>query len=257
MAASLNNRVSGDPGKPVLFLIHPMGSDMSFWAACSALWAGDYCIAAMDLLGAGKSPVPTSPHSIDAHASDLEALRQQLGFESIVPVGCAVGAMVAAAYAGRYPGRCGALVLSNPGLRTRPEARAMLAQRAADVRTGGMAAVAPRTIDAAFAGCPDDRRRRDFAKRFEQQDRHSYALAIEGMLDADVTPSLARITCPVLIVGGGNDTLLPAADHAQPLHSALEDSELRIIDDGAHFIPYQRPEEFAALVADFLGRRLA
>lgn len=257
MSALLHHRVGGDRRKPVLLLIHPMGADLTFWDACWALWADDFCLVAMDLIGAGKSPRLDIPHTIESHAADIEDLRAQLGFERVIPVGCAVGAMVAASYAGRHPESCQALVLSNPGLRTRPEASAMLAKRASDVRAGGMAAVVSGTMEAAFAGCPADRRRKAFERQFMQQDSRSYALAIEGMLDADVSLSLGGIVCPTLIVAGGKDGLLPPAEHACPLHAAVAGSELIIIDDAAHFIPYQRPEEFATLSAEFLVRRSA
>jgi pimeloyl-ACP methyl ester carboxylesterase len=57
--------------------------------------------------------------------------------------------------------------------------------------------------------------------------------------------------CPTLIVAGGNDRLLPP-DQARELHCLLPDSRLIVIEEGAHFIPYQRPREFAEMVEGFL-----
>lgn len=61
--------------------------------------------------------------------------------------------------------------------------------------------------------------------------------------------------CPTLIVAGGQDRLLQP-DHARLIHRALPQSELVELPDGAHFIPYQRPAEFAGLVSGLLDRVL-
>lgn len=132
----------------------------------------------------------------------------------------------------------------------------MLARRAAAVRSGGMMAVLPGAVDNAFTGCLEDDRRKAYAERFSAQDPASYAFALEGILDADISGSLARIQCPTLIIAGGSDVLLPP-EHARSIQATLAESELVVIKAGAHFIPYQRPAQFAALVSDFLRRRLA
>jgi 3-oxoadipate enol-lactonase len=76
---------------------------------------------------------------------------------------------------------------------------------------------------------------------------------IEGMLDADTSPFLPQISCPMLIVAGEKDGLLPPA-HAREIHERVPSSHLVVLAEGAHFIPYQRPDEFARMVSDFLDR---
>lgn len=251
----LNYDESGSRGGPTLLLVHPMGADLSFWNACRAIWQADHHCLAVDLRNAGGSPRSAVPLSIEDHAADLDAVRRSLGIDRVVPIGCAVGAMAAAAYAGIHALHCDAVVLANPGFRTRPEARAMLSKRADDVRAGGMAAVLPGAIDGAFLGCPTDARRDEFLQHFARQDPSAYALQIEGMLDADTSKHLEMVACPALLVAGGNDRLLPP-DHARQCEAMLSGSEFVLIEDGAHFIPYQRPETFAALVGGFLKRSM-
>lgn len=246
---SLNYLESGPDGAPTLLLVHPMGADKTFWDACRASWSRWLHCVAVDLRRADR------PLSIEEHADDLEVFRLSRGLTSVVPVGCAVGAMVATAYAGMYPDRCGALVLSNPGYRTPPEVRTALAARAMRVRSEGLEAVAPDILDLIFLGCPDDERRAQYLKRFVRLDSESYALEIEGMLDADMSPHLPTITAPGLIVAGGNDRLLPP-EQARRIAAELPEAEFVIVEDGAHFIPYQRPTDFTALVDAFLERTI-
>jgi pimeloyl-ACP methyl ester carboxylesterase len=253
MNANLHYSEDGATSGPILLLIHPMGADHSFWNGCRAIWEDTYRCVAMDLPNAGASHRTAAPLSMEEQAAELEAFRQALRLERVIPVGCAVGAIIATVYAGMFPDNCDALVISNPGFRTKPEAKAMLAKRAEDVRAGGMAAVLSTVVDGSFLGCPEDRPREDFRKRLASQNPEAYALQIEGMLDADTEPYLPNITFPTLIVAGGNDRLLPP-DHARQIHESLAASEFKLIEDGAHFIPYQRPAEFAGLVDHFLER---
>lgn len=253
MTHDLNFREGGPADAPVLLLIHPMGADLSFWDGCRMTLESGYRCVAMDLPNAGGSYRTTAPLTMEEQAAELEAFRQRHRLGQVIPVGCAVGAIIATVYAGLYAGNCDALVVSNPGYRTRPEAKAMLAKRAADVRTGGMSAVLPGVIDSTFLGAAQDRRRKDFYHRFAAQSPEAYALQIEGMLDADTAPYLSAINFPTLIVAGGSDRLLPP-EHARQIHETLPASELVLIEDGAHFIPYQRPEQFAQLARAFLER---
>lgn len=233
-----------------------MGADSSFWDECLPFWTDSFRCINVDLRGAGASPKADAPLTIELLAGDLEAVCGDAGVERLVPVGCAVGALVAAAYAKRNLGKCSALVLSNPGFRTLPQARAALQARMEAVRAGGMAASLPNAIDGAFAEGPDEPRRRRYTERFLAQDPISYAFQIEGMLHADISEGLERVGCPVLVVGGGRDRLLPVADHAEKVRQRLADAEYAVFETGAHFIPYQQPEEFALLVRGFLERRL-
>lgn len=154
--------------------------------------------------------------------------------------------------AGRSPALAAALVLSNPGYRTKPEARAALADRAAKARSEGIGAVAE-AVDRSFLGHSDPERVEIYRKRFLQQDAAAYALQIEGMLEADVSMDLRRISCPTLVMAGGRDVLLPV-DHAQQIVAALPRGELHIVEAAGHFIPFQYPELFARSVAEFLAQ---
>ncbi|MFC7398346.1 alpha/beta fold hydrolase [Chelatococcus sp. GCM10030263] len=253
MAELLHHSVSGLPGAPTLLLIHAMGADSSFWDGCRAIWDARFRTIACDLRGAGRSLRPAAAVTPASHVGDLEALVAHLGPDRLVVVGCAVGAMTAVHYAAAHPERVAGLVLSNPGIRTREAAREALAQRAAAVRRDGMEAAVPPIVDGAFAGCPDDGVRARFVDRFRAQDPTLYAATIEGMLHADVTADLSEIRCPTLLVAGSMDRLLPP-EHAEEIKAHLPSAELTIVEGGAHFIPYQRPAEFAGLVEGFMAQ---
>ncbi len=74
---------------------------------------------------------------------------------------------------------------------------------------------------------------------------------MQSFANADVSADLARVACPTLVVAGRHDLLLPP-EQAMAVHNGIAGSRLEIIEEGAHFLPYQCPEMFAALVLEFL-----
>jgi len=241
------------PGAPTLLLIHPMGASLSFWDACLPFWQARCGTLAVDLRSAGASPRGAAP-TLETHAADLEALRAALCLTRLVPVACAVGCMVAAAYAARRPEHVAAMVLANPTARTTESARAMLLARAEAVRQGGMAAILPAAVERPFEAQPRDVRYRAYLEAFAAQDPQAYAEAVRGFAMADARADFARLTCPVLLVPAAHDLLLPPS-LAEEVLALMPPGLARIVldEEGAHFLPYQRPGAFAARVLQFLG----
>jgi len=250
----LNHRVSGRPigTAPTLLLIHPMGASLGFWDACLPHWEAQFSVLAVDLRCAGASPRGTAP-GLDQHVVDIEALRARLGITTLVPIACAVGCMVAAAYAARHAGLVAAMVLSNPTPRTAEAARAMLEARAATLRQHGIAAILPGAVERPFEAQPRDARYDAYLAAFAAQDAHAYAEAVLGFATADARADLPLVRCPTLLVPAAQDLLLPPA-LADEVQALMQPGLARIALDteGAHFLPYQRPAAFAARVLDFL-----
>ena len=239
----LNHCIDGPTNGPTLLLIHALGADLSFWDDCVPNWLPHLGCLRMDL----------APGDIARQVDDLERLRAAHGLSQVVPVGCALGSAVAAAYAARHPSHTAALVMSNPTGRTTPAGRAMRAERAASLARGGMAAILPGAIDRPFHNQPRDTRFEQYCTAFAAQDPHAYRQSVLGYLDVDISADLARITCPALLVPARHDLLFPLAE-AEFVHSMMPHAQMELDEDGAHFLPYQRPAAFAARVLGFLVR---
>ena len=240
------------PGAPTLLLIHPMGAALGFWDACLPHWLQHLGILALDLRCAGASPGGEAP-DLRTHAADIEAVRALTGATRLVPVACAVGCMVAATYAARYPEWVQAMVLSNPTPRSTDAAREALVARAAAVRGGGMAAILPAAVERPFHNQPRGDRYDAYLGGFATQDAEGYAQSVLGFATADAREDIARIACPTLLVPAAHDLLLPpplAEDFRALLRPGL--ARIALDAEGAHFLPYQRPAAFAARVLDFV-----
>lgn len=244
---------ASDPGKATLLLIHPMGASLSFWDACLPRWQEDFGLLAVDLLCAGASPCAAAPPDLMTHVADIEALRATLGLRRLVPIACAVGCMVAAAYAASHAAHVMAMVLANPTPCTMPAARDALLARAAAVAAGGMAAILPAAVERPFEQQPRDARFQAYLEGFAGQRADAYAQSVIGFAWADARAHFAAIRCPTLLVPAQHDLLLPpplAQDCAALMAPGL--AQIHLDREGAHFLPYQRPTDFAALARDFI-----
>ena len=112
--STIRYSVSGLREGPALLLLHAMGANRHMWDECATLWSPQFAVVACDLRGAGESPPPDRPRTPEDHANDFEAVRAELGLDQMIPVGCAIGAVVATWYAHRHPRHVRALVLSEP-----------------------------------------------------------------------------------------------------------------------------------------------
>ncbi len=248
---SLYHETDGQPDGTALVLLHPLGANLRFWDRCRALWAGRRRVVAYDRPGAGQSPAPPSPQTLAESVADLDALCEQLGLDSVVPVGVAIGAMIAAAYAARHPQRVAAAVLCNPATGLSEAGRAMTLARVQRAREGGVAALLPDIVDRAFHGLPQDAGYAQYVEAFRGNDPVGYERNALGALDIDVTADLGRIRCPALVAVGARDVLFPPSD-AQAVARLLQHATYRELPDAAHFPPYQTPAAFIAAVDGFL-----
>lgn len=249
--AALKYDVAGRPDGPALLLVHALGADRTMWDRCIDLWSDSHRIVACDLRGAGQSPAPDRHWAPRDHAADLEDVRRELALDVVVPIGCAIGAVIAAFYASYHPAHVRALVLSEPTLQIGEASRARISERVALIRRDGMKALVPAAIDLAFADQPKDDRYHEYTRRFLRNDPWGYETMAMGMVGADLTDALAAMTVPGLVVVGRSDRLFPP-ERALEVHQHFGGSRFAVLEDAAHFPPYQTPAAFAGVVSDFL-----
>jgi pimeloyl-ACP methyl ester carboxylesterase len=238
---------------PALVLMHPLGADLGFWAACRALWVGRRTVLAYDRPGAGASPPPPAPQSAAANVADLEALRAQLGLATIVPVGVAIGAMLAAAYAAEHPEHVAGLVLCNPATALSPAGREMTIRRVERLRAHGIDGLLPDAVDRAFNGLPQDDRYQAYLAAFRRNDPLGYERSALAAMEIDIADDLRRVRCPTLVVAGSLDVLFPPTE-ARKTVALVPNATYVELPTAAHFPPFQTPWAFVAEVDAFLQR---
>ncbi|APH71596.1 alpha/beta fold hydrolase [Aquibium oceanicum] len=246
----------GRPDAPALLLVHALGTDGRFWDEAVADLSKDFRCIVPDLQASGRMPNPPQPVTAQKHAADLIALLDRLGIERAIFAGCAIGGMVAAVAAASAPDRCAGLVMTNPGVRNADAVKDMLRARVGEVRAKGMQVLLPAAAEKTFQGMPHDARFERYLERYAAQDPEAYALSVLGFLDIDIRPILPGIACPVLLIPGGQDVLMPA-DSAEVISSLVPQAEVVRFEEVAHFIPFQAPERFVAELRRFAAKLAA
>jgi pimeloyl-ACP methyl ester carboxylesterase len=87
--------------------------------------------------------------------------------------------------------------------------------------------------------------------------RNSRRLGTAGKIlfpipDRRTAKRLYRLANPTLIVWGDADRLVPPV-YTRAWEQLLPDARIAYVDGGRHMVPYERPDDVAALVSGFLG----
>jgi pimeloyl-ACP methyl ester carboxylesterase len=262
-------RVAGDPGLPVVVLIHGITSSSATWVPVMPALAEHAHVIAPDLLGHGESDKPQADYSLGALASGLRDLLELLGHSGATVVGHSLGGGVALQFAYQYHDYCERTVLVSSGglgrqvsiaLRaaTLPGAELVLPVIAHPyVRDAGVAVsralgrlplrVRPSVAEAA----------RGYASLADSPARSAFV----DTLRAVVGPGGQRVSAnnllylaegrPTLIVWGALDTIIPVA-HAYSAHEAIPGSQLEIFEQSRHFPHQDEPLRFTSVLLEFL-----
>ena len=112
--ATINVRVGGHG--PAVVLIHGFGDTGDMWSPMAAELAKDHTVVVPDLRGMGLSSHAAGGYDKWTQAGDIRAVLDTLGIDRADIVGHDIGAMVAYAYAARYPDKTSRLVVMDSPL---------------------------------------------------------------------------------------------------------------------------------------------
>lgn len=237
----------GGAGEPLLFL-HAAGG-AGTWLEFHRLLARGFDVVAPDHPGFGRSDEFAEVEAIDDLVYHYLDVMDQLSLERPHVVGASFGGWVAAELAVAAPHRIGSLVLLAPaGLRLpeHPVADPFLMSPDQLVTTlfhdpGAAAGMLPAEPDLDFV---------------LGQYRDMTALARFSWTPFLSNPKLERrlhrITPPTLVACPSDDRLIPVA-HGRRYAELIPGARFAEIGDCGHAMYFERPAEFADLVAAFLG----
>jgi 3-oxoadipate enol-lactonase len=251
--ASLRYDLSGG-GSPTLVLIHEVGGSLESFDETVSAFQPAFRVLRYDQRGFGLSE-KTRAITMDGIVADLVALLDALSLpEPVHLAGCAMGAAIALAFAGRYPQRVSRIVAASPATWANASPAASR-KRIEDTERGGLRAVAQVSLNASY---PESMRALDRA-RFERFRRRwlgndpAAMVAILRMSTApefDLSGDLARITAPTLVIGCTHDGIRPPEMVAKVAASI---PGARYVEaNSGHFMAVQTPQLFVELARPFL-----
>jgi pimeloyl-ACP methyl ester carboxylesterase len=255
-------------GPPLLF-VHGLTGSWPNWLEQLPVFAATHRVIALDLPGFGRSPMPTGDISISAYARTLDALLDALDVDAVAAVGNSMGGFVSAELAINLPQRVERLVLvAAAGLSTYRDPRGLrelrrirrLAHPAAAITSWGAAhadtlARRPGLRDVALGLIVRHADRLPpplVAEQIRGGGKPGFLPALQANLDYDFRHRVPEIACPTLIVWGADDPVVTTRD-ADAYAGLIPGSRSVILPDTGHLPQIERPAEFNALLAEFLG----
>ncbi len=267
-------RVAGDPDKQPVVLLHGITRSLEDWDPLFERLAGEFRLIAPDLAGYGWSAPHPAGAGLAALAEGVGQTLDALGeTRSVHVVGNSLGGAVTLTLATQRPQQVATTTLVDAagfGHEVTPLLRTLgvpgLGRRLATHTNRASAVLQERLIfaDPALA----------------TRARVNHALAIGRTTDAGLTAwrtarelgsprvgvrpewraslldAVGAAPRPTLAVWGDRDRVLPAK-HLENLRRALPHAETHLLPGIGHMPQLESPDEFAALLADFLRRHPA
>ncbi len=260
-AGSINiNYDTFGEGEPLL-LIMGFGMPGAAWLPTLPLLTGFKCIY-FDNRGTGFTDRPEAPYTIDDMADDASNLLEALGIARAKVMGVSMGGMIAQELALRHPGRIAKMVLgcTTPG---GPNA-AMPAPDVIERLVAGsklMASDPERAFDLIapllapeefIAAHPELKQMMAAgAKLMPPTPPESIDRTIAGIMTFNAYDRLQQISCPVLVVHGDSDVLVPSAN-ANILNERIPRAELFMIPGAGHAFQAADPLGITMRIAAWL-----
>lgn len=230
---TLYYELHGESGAPLVF-VHGYTGDITDWQHQIPQFSRDFRILILDNRGHGRSQAPAeaASFSIERMADDVEALAAHVGFERYHLLGHSMGGAIVQEIALRSPDKLLSLILEDSSCRFAghklefPEV--------------------PRPL-------PPDRQEQVLA-RMSRMLPETLLAGWQALMKWQGTEQrAAHITAPTLVIYGSHDA--PALiEGSKRLGELIPNSTTVLINEAAHAPQEERPEEFNAVLGEFLGR---
>jgi proline-specific peptidase len=221
----------------------------------------------LDHRGNGRS-VPSDPATwnLNQWGDDIRGFCDVLGIENPIVLGQSFGGMVAQAYATRHPDHPRALILSSTAAKMDLPASLKIFAEKGGPDAGRIAERFWNIADDADIAdymrvCmplynrgprPDDANARQRAVMRMEVYRH-FSLPGGEIHTMDYRAALAKVKCPVLVLGGEDDPITPPK-LARDIAEALPNAELKIFDNCGHGAFRDDPMRALPMIREFVQK---
>lgn len=252
---------------PAVVLLHGFPETWYAWRDVMPQLAERHTVIAPDLRGVGCSSLQRDGYDKQTMAADVHRLVTRLGFERAAVVGHDLGGMVAFAYARSHPREVSHLVVSGAVLPGFGLARLLDFTRPGRGLPHLVFFMQPKLPERLISG-----REREFLASFVGGPAVVGREAFDGYVDAYSRPGRltaalgqyralyrdaadnrrgldAPLPMPVLAINGDRARTGTAAS----LRRVAGDVRAETVPDAGHYLPEERPAEFAAALLEFLA----
>lgn len=237
-------------GHPIFF-IPGFGGVGSFWRSQVDFFKRRFRVITIDQRGAGASARSRQEYSLDQMTQDVQTVLDAAGIDTAVLVGHSTGGAIAQTLAVWTPDRVSGMLLSSTWCKPGNYFRRVFEFRRSLLQIGATDLFHKAGIF--FRYPPDYAEAHDLA--FDNGgavDVDITIARIDAILQTDLSLVTGRINAPTLVVAARDDCLIPkymSDDVAQ----RIAGSKYIVLDQGGHFLPETRSNDYNALLDDFIG----
>jgi 3-oxoadipate enol-lactonase len=242
----------------VVCMTHSMTSDSGMWAeqVPSLLTAG-FQVLRIDMRGHGGSEAPGEMATLKELALDVLGVLDGLGMHKAHYIGLSIGGMIGLTLALNSPARFNSFLLADTAYTTVGD-KAVTGQRMKDVKAAGH-----------LLGLVDGNMERRFSDEFRQANPirsaalretllatkiPGYLACTGAMQNFDYEKQLPEIKTPTLVVCGSDD-LSTTPEMNRKIAGLIPGAAYVEIAGGRHFPNVEFPDEFNAIMLDWLNRQ--
>jgi|GEM_PF-118622 len=259
------NYVELGSGEQTVLFIHGLGGSWQNWLENLPRVAESYRAIALDLPGFGRSEMPAAEISITNFAAAVNDFCEALGLGPVILVGNSMGGFTAAEVEIQHPERCELLVLVDAaGISSANLARSRSGERFARqlmMRGQGDPGSAQKMLTrpgflalgmGLVARYPTRISKELLAEQLLTFGDQGFAPAFEAILGYDFRHRLGEIGCPVLVIQGEDDILVPLGD-AGEFCKLIPGAQLLTMPDTGHVPMFERPVQFNDALLSFIA----
>ena len=250
-----NYHYAGSAADRPLLLLHGTSTSGDSFRELMYGLADRYFLIAPDIPGFGFSD-NTEPYTLDHLIEWLASFIDQLQIESLTMVGHSFGGLLASAYTLNYPEDVAKLVLLSPALLVGQKIPSIAKSPGTARRVAGAGIALSRMLMERLIRIqfhePErmeegvwDRRRADYSRA------RASAAAVSAVATVDLTPRLANIDQPTLVIWGRDDPVL-AASQAARLEYYMKNIRIQMLDSCGHVPMIEQSEEVIRISRDFI-----
>ena len=239
-------------GAPIL-LIHGLGGSIDSWQESLQVFAAKHRVIVLDLPGFGQSDKPRMTYSVRFYTDFIAHFVKSQSFPMSI-VGSSLGGQIASELAIKYPTLVSKLVLISPAgippfsFRGTPALR-----RYVRITKAGSEEEVKQILVSINNGPVSDEYAKDVYQRISMPGaREAFLSALAQSAKAPrLCARLKRIHCPVMVLWGQNDQMIPAK-YAAPF-MGVDNYRVVLIEHSGHRPHAEAPELFRSLVLSFLA----
>jgi 3-oxoadipate enol-lactonase/4-carboxymuconolactone decarboxylase len=245
-------RLEGVPGRPLLVLVHSLGTDHGMWDPQMPALLSRFQVLRLDLRGHGASDAPAGDYTIAQLAGDVLAAVDAAGHDRFAYCGLSLGGMIGQWLGAIAAGRIERLVLANTSPRMADPS--LFDTRRAAVLEKGMCAIEEAVMQRFFSArtlARADPVAESIRTVLLATNPAGYAGCCAAIRDMDHRPLLDRIQAPTLVIGGHQDLSTPWAGHGDVLANGIRGARAVQLP-ATHLSNVERPASFTAALFDFI-----